>query len=343
MLKNNHIRNLSLFLFVVSASMLMISNRTIVETFSPKDGVNSILQQLGDNGVTHYPNKTIDGVSAEVGKDLALKGIAVKPNGKMSSRQQSKHFVCTSCHNVVQEDPSFTSTDPQARLEYTNEKGLPFLQGTTLYGLVNRTKYYNGDYDKKYGEDVYEARDNIRNAIELCAVGCAQGRSLDDWEMESILSYLWTLELKMSDLQLSAEETMTINNALDTRTGQSEAITLIKSKYLDHSPATFMTPPSDRKAGTGFTGNADNGKLIYNNSCMHCHEDGKYSYFYMKDSPIDKKFLNRKAGTYSPYSIYQVVRYGTTPFSGRKSYMPHYTKEKMSDQQLADLKAYLAL
>ena len=330
----------SLVVLLAIGTLIFSSHKMVKMPYSDMDGVNKVLQSLGDSGVNHFPKKDINGVSAEVGKDLVLSGISKKPNGKKSKRQ-SKHFVCTSCHNIVQEDPNFTSIDPQARLLYTNENGLPFLQGTTLYGLVNRTQYYNGDYDKKYGEDVYEARNNIRNAIELCAVGCAQGRSLKPYEMESILSYLWTIELKMKDLQLSDEDRNLINNALTNNTGKDNAIQLIKSKYNQYSPATFLKPPPDRKLGTGLTGVPANGKLIYNNSCLHCHKNGRYSYFFMKDSKMDKKFLARKAGTYSPYSIYQVIRYGTTPFSGRKSYMPHYTQEKMSDQQMADLKAYL--
>lgn len=335
--------NINKFSFLVLLGIIWFvfsSNETILKPYAGVDGVNKVLQSLGDLGVNHNPNLSIKGVSAAKGNDLVQKGIAEKPNGR-KSKQQSRHFVCTSCHNLVQEDPNFTSVDPQARLEYTNEHGLPFLQGTTLYGLVNRTKYYNGDYIKKYGDDVVDAREDIRNAIELCAVGCAQGRSLKPWEMESILSYLWTLELKMKDLQLTDEEQTIINNALTTGENKAEAIKVIKSHYNDFAPATFLDPPADRKTGTGLVGDLENGKLIYNNSCLHCHEDGRYSYFFMNDSKMDKKFLNRKAGTYSPYSIYQVIRYGTTPFSGRKSYMPHYTKEKMSDQQLTDLKAYI--
>jgi mono/diheme cytochrome c family protein len=39
--------------------------------------------------------------------------------------------------------------------------------------------------------------------------------------------------------------------------------------------------------------------------------------------------------------LYQIVRYGTYAKTGRKQYMPLYTKEKMSDEQLNDLVAYI--
>ena len=150
------------------------------------------------------PNKVdpaINGVSPERGKELVLYGKTSKPNGG-KTKKQSKHFVCTSCHNIQREDPDLTVSDPQARLEYVQKNGMPFLQGTTLYGAVNRTSFYNGDYEKKYGDLVKPARNSIREAIQLCAVECAQGRRLENWELESVLSYLWTIGLKMEDLGL---------------------------------------------------------------------------------------------------------------------------------------------
>ena len=42
-----------------------------------------------------------------------------------------------------------------------------------------------------------------------------------------------------------------------------------------------------------------------------------------------------------PHSIYQVIRYGTPPKGGKEAYMPQYTAEKMSDQQMADLRAFI--
>jgi mono/diheme cytochrome c family protein len=44
---------------------------------------------------------------------------------------------------------------------------------------------------------------------------------------------------------------------------------------------------------------------------------------------------------YTDKSLYQIVRYGTYAKTGRKQYMPLYTKEKMSDEQLNDLVAYI--
>lgn len=303
--------------------------------------VTEVLKKLGDKSITHQTNMALKGVSAENGRQLFLEGISQRPNGK-KLKKQSKHFVCTSCHNIVQEDPNLSVSDPQARLEYAKEKDLPFLQGTTMYGAVNRTSFYNGDYYKKYGDLVDKARNDIREAIQLCAIECAQGRPLKHWEIESILAYLWTLELKMEDLNLATTDLQKITDAVDSEGNKEAAVTLLKSKYLQGSPATFIAPPADRKIGAvNITGNPKNGQLVYDLSCKHCHENERYSFYKLDDSELSFEHLDKHFSKYSRYSTYQVSRWGTSPMPGKKAYMPQYTMERMSVQQLEDLRAYV--
>ncbi|MEM6317584.1 MAG: cytochrome c [Bacteroidota bacterium] len=310
-------------------------------TVTKNQPVAELLQKLGDKSITHLPNTSVKGVSVENGKRLFFEGFSSTPNGK-KTKKQSKHFVCTSCHNVVKEDPDLSVSDPQARLEYADKNDLPFLQGTTMYGAVNRTSFYNGDYYKKYGDLVKNARNDIREAIQLCAVECAQGRRLKHWEIESILAYLWTIELKVGDLKLTEQDLQTIQATLENSANQTTAIDLIKSKYLQASPATFVAPPEDRKAGVvSLKGDPENGRLIYDLSCKHCHEDERYSFFKLDDSQQSFDHLHKHFPKYNRYSTYQVSRWGTSPLPGKKAYMPQYTEERMSVQQLEDLRAYV--
>ena len=303
-----------------------------------KANVANVLRQLGDQAVEHQLNLK-NGASAKIGEELFKTGFA-KRIGSRKKKKQSKHFVCTSCHNIEKEDPDLSVSDPQARLEYADKMGLPFLQGTSLYGAVNRTKFYNGDYYKKYGNLVEKANDDLREAIQLCAVECAQGRRLANWELESILGYLWSLELKMGDLNLTAQDYQYIEKAINKGDDQEKAIAMIKSKYLQASPATFTPPPTDRKKGYGLTGDPKNGKLIYELSCLHCHKNQRYSFFHLDESKLSLKYLDNHFPKYSRASVYQVGRYGTSPLNGKHSYMPQYTAEKMSNQQMEDLRAY---
>ena len=311
-----------------------------IEEFQDKS-VSEVLMLFGESMDDKKPDLSISGVSARVGENIVRSGFS-KEDGLRKSKRQSRHFVCTSCHNLEREDPNLALDDPEARLSYTNEKGLPFLQATTLYGAVNRDSYYNGDYEKKYGELIKPARYDLREAIQLCATECAQGRPLQDWEMESIVAYLWELELKISDLGMTDIEIESLESAVKNNVLKEEGVKFIKSKYLSGAGATFVDPPADRKSGTGYPGDADNGKLIYENSCLHCHYQKRYSFLHLDNNKMSFKHLDSKADEYSRHSIYQVVRYGTYSKYGKKSYMPNYTLEKMSDQQLADLREYIS-
>lgn len=307
-----------------------ISEKSVIE----------VLEELGADYSSKRANMSIPGVSAEIGRSIIEDGFAAKPGGGKTG-QQSKHFVCTSCHNTEREDPNLAVSDPVARLEYTSDRDMPFLQGTTLYGAVNRNSYYNGDYYKKYGDLVNAARNDIRGAIQLCAVECAQGRALENWELESILAFMWTKELQMKDLELVEEEKSIIENVIAGTGDREFAQQIINEKYLQGAPATFILPPADRKLGTGLEGDPKMGMLVYQNSCLHCHKNGEYSFFQMDDHVLTHKYLNRKAGGYGRQSIYQVIRWGVPTKSGKRSYMPQYPQEKMSDQQLADLRSYI--
>ena len=303
--------------------------------------VADVLKKLGDKPVPHQPNFSINGVSAKAGEDLVLRGITKNPLNGDEVKKQSKQFVCTSCHNMVREDPDLSKVDPQARLQYAADNGLPYLQATALYGAVNRTSFYNGDYQKKYGDLVKPARNNLREAIQLCAIECSQGRPLEDWELESVLAYLWTIDLKMGDLLLSESDMEKINNQVETGKPDSSLIQLIKSKYLRGAPATFVDPPADRKMGYSRTGDPDRGKLLYELSCLHCHKNERYSFLNLDESKFALKFLDNYFPTYSHLSVYQVARYGTQPVPGKRAYMPNYTEEKLSNDMLEDLRTYV--
>jgi mono/diheme cytochrome c family protein len=303
--------------------------------------VIALLREMGDSLPAHTVRTDVSGVSAEAGRRLVTEGVAPQPGGGLSSRQ-SVHFVCTSCHNLVREDPDLRYADPEARLAYAEDQDLPFLPGTTLYGVVNRTSWYNGDYVKKYGDLVKGAQNDLRGAIALCATECSQGRELEDWEMESILAFLWTIDLKLDDLILTGPEMEQVAFAVAGHGDTAAAIALLKSRYLSASPAHFLTPPPDRQAGYAEAGRPEKGELLYQRSCLHCHGQQRYAFFNLDETRYSYDFLTRHFPRYTRYSAYQVIRYGTSPTNGKRAYMPHYTLERMSNQQVEDMRAFLA-
>ncbi len=334
-------KNISFVIFLITCTIFLAATTFIDKNNFEIDEnmpVAEVLEQLGQPAPGHTLNAAVSGASASIGKNIVLNGISAESGQR--GRRQSKHFVCTSCHNVEKEDPDLSIHDPQARLEYAQQNDLPFLPGTTLYGTVNRTSWYNGDYDKKYhAEKIKPAQTDLREAIQLCATDCAQGRKLKDWELESVLMYLWEIQLKMDDLKLSNAELQDIEKGINEGAEQAALADLVRSKYSAASPATFTDQPDDLKQGYDMKGNADNGKLVYDHSCKHCHENGRYSMFVLDDEKMTFRFMKRNFTKYTRYSTYHVTAYGMVT-NGKRPYMPNYPLERLSHQQLEDLRAY---
>ena len=330
----------TLILFIVTIGWL--ATPEVPEVLNDEQSVYKVLQELGDDAVSHELNSLVPGVSAERGRELFLTGYTTLPNG-VRTKKQSKHFVCTSCHNNVREEYDIAHPDPETRLAYAVENDLPYLQGTTLHGVVNRVSFYNGDYHKKYGrETVDKVKEDLRESIQLCAVGCAQGRALGTWEIESVLAYFWTLELQISDLKLNKEEREHVIAALHDNADKAKAINILHSKYRDAAPATFANLPESYRKGYDVTGNAERGEVIYTKSCLHCHEAGRYSYYSLDTTPLSLNHLKKHIKKpNSPFNTYNLIIDGTLPVWGEKAYMPQYPLERMSIQQMEDLRAYL--
>lgn len=297
-----------------------------------------VLEALGEPIREDTRVQPVAGASAELGRKIVLTGML------SGGQDQSAHFKCTSCHNVVREDPVLATTSPEARLAYAEANDLPFLPGTTLWGAVNRETYYNDDYVKKYGDLVKNARNDLRGAIQLCATECAQGKALTSMEMESVVAYLHTIGLRLNDLPAKAPSVKRVNEELlQKNLDKSAFVKSLKASYSTASSATFVVPPADRKVGyqVADTPNPERGATLYDRSCMHCHGEQRYSFFLMKQETADYRYLAKHFPKYDRYSTYQTVRYGTSPIPGKRAYMPHYTEERMSNLQVEDLRAFL--
>ncbi|MFY0606003.1 MAG: cytochrome c [Cyclobacteriaceae bacterium] len=302
----------------------------------PEANVADLLAELGENRPDHY----LENITPEMikrGEDIIKIGKTIGPDGK-SSKYVSKYYTCTSCHNVSREDLNLNKVDQDERLDYAIANKLPYLQGSTFWGIVNRETWYNDDYVLKYGDLVRKAEHSLKESTHLCATVCAQGRPLADWEMESVLAYYWSLQMKVKDLGFSDSELSSIENSKMTNEAK---IALIKSKYLQKSPATFAEEPEDKKKGYAHEGNPELGKAIYELGCQHCHRPNGESDVVFENNDLTYKWLVKHIPDNSDLSIYHIIRKGTYAEYGHKEYMPHYTLEKMSHQQVEHLRAFL--
>lgn len=298
-----------------------------------KLSVQEVLIELGDQKPIHYlPQANVD--SVRMGYEMVYFG-QLKDK---SNKRISKYFVCTDCHNQVKEVEDLSNETAEERLKYGIKNQLPFLPASTFFGEYNKRHWYNGDYSKKYGDLVIPTRDTLINAIQLCAVQCSQGRPMEKWELRSILHYYKSLEYKISDLNFTDEELNKIQQNLGSNSPST--VKLIKSKYSDINPATFGDPYL--KIDANVKGNIENGKYIFDKGCLHCHQLGKnITAFEFDADNLTFSFLEKKLKKHSNYSVPYIVRKGTYATSGKKQYMPQYPLEKMNNQQLIDLIAYI--
>jgi len=281
--------------------------------------------------------------SAEIGKSLVLKGFANMDG--VNSKPVSKFFVCATCHNQVKEFQYPSMYSPEDRLSYAMSQDIPFLQGSSFYGIVNRTQFFNGDYEKKYGNEVdfSEARKNLRDAIQFCSKHMSRGRKLNEIEIESILKYFWTLDLKIKDLQLNSEELAQLQKSVDNGKSDVVLMQMLDRKYVKNFSATFLPIPSfSSEILNSKEINLDHGKFIFERACMHCHEKGNYSFYHLDRSKMTFKHLEQAARSENYiFSMFYLVREGLEPRKGHQSHMPLFTAERMSPQQLNSLYAYV--
>jgi len=328
-------KHLTIFgsLLIFSIAMMPARFQRSLDASTP---IAALLFDLGEAKPEHF----IEAPTKEAilrGEEIVKLGRTIAPNGSQSS-YVSKYYTCTSCHNVVREDPDLTVVDQDARLENAMTNNIPYLQGSTFWGMVNRETWYNDDYVLKYGDLVRKAEKSLKESVHLCATVCAQGRPLEDWEMQSVLAYFWSLQMQIGDLNLSDSEKKLLAGSTLTN---EEKIALVKSRYLQKSPATFVNPPDNKKKGYPYEGDPKLGKGIYELGCQHCHRPEGESDVVFDNSNLTYKWLKKHIPDNSELSIYEIIRKGTYAEYGHKEYMPHYTQEKMSDRQLEHLRAFI--
>lgn len=326
-----------LFLIFLPALAILMQGQSARElsVLNKESTISDALVQLGEELPEHARPKA-DSATLKRGYELITLGRTIGPDGKRS-KYISKYYVCTSCHNLEQENPDLSKIDPQARLEYANQKGQKFLPGSGFFGIANRETWYNGDYEKKYGKLVEKARNSLAEATQLCATVCSSGRLLEEWELEAILAYYWQNQIKLKDLELSKQEW----EQLILAENKKMAVDLLKSKYVQSSPATFgQTPANFLNGYEGIEGDFENGRRVWELSCMSCHQTDGVSTATFDNSKLTFKKFMRHLNQDHPYNLYKISRYGTSAEKGKPRYMPLYPLERLSDKQLEDLRVF---
>jgi mono/diheme cytochrome c family protein len=284
------------------------------------------------------------------GRQLLIQGQATNPpQGDSPSPRLSEHYRCVHCHNLAREDSRLTVQDPDVRAERirsqvsgdpTRRDGsiLSLTPGTTLWGAVNRERFYNGYYAKyhtlRLGDDQAMNPEKLADAVQVCGRYCSSGRFLEPWELDSILAHLWDLELRIKDLDLPEAKLKEVLEGLnsDNVLAAAKARQAIKQSMLRASNATRQELPqrSTEQADVYadeqvVRGEATAGKFLYHSACAGCH------------GPDLSLPFGRELGTNAP-RFHRFVWHGT---ERDDLYMPFFTKERLSRKQSADIRAYL--
>jgi len=325
---------ITLFILTLVGLFAISTNWFPGKNWDKNTPVYSVLKDLGEN-LPDHAREDFNEDKIRMGRELILNGRTIGPNGK-KSKFISKFYVCTSCHSVDREDPNLSVFDPEGRLDYVAERGMKFLQGSTFYGIANRESWYNDDYYLKYGDLVKPANKSLAEATQLCAKVCSSGRYLEEWELDAILAFYWSNQIKLGDLDLTDEEIEILK-----KENSKESVAIIKSKYALKSPATFGEVPENKVEGYKHAGDPTRGKMIFELSCLACHQDQGVAGMPFDNGMLSLQKLKRNLEKNSLYNIYDIVRHGTYVDKGKPRYMPLYPKERLSDKQLEDLRAYI--
>ena len=329
------------FVLVLVAAITVSSGEALNEPpieLTPDTPVVDVLHELGEEWPAHFVDE--NGVRRRPSPELVLAGYEIVTQGETSKLNGTKgrvseEFVCTHCHNTRREDSDLAQADPEARLAYLVEKGGRLLPATTLWGTVNRDSWYNGDNIKKYGAELVEpARADLAKAVQLCAEHCAQGRPLNDIELNAVLAYLISLELTLGDLGYDPASLAKMTQARRAPRRHREIRGEIRRRYLGASPATFLDPASSIPDA----GDPQRGEQILRHSCAACHSATGPGFPKLEANATTRDRLKKG---FAKGWLPQLLREGTHPMEGEKSrYMPLFSAERLSAQQVADLRAW---
>lgn len=324
---------------------LTVAGGSTPDQWGAETPVAEVLGFLGEGEFPHSVPTSDEEIIRE-GATLVFEGRLT--NGKRGTTPLISHyFRCTDCHNTVREDPLISLSDPEQRLAYALEKDLPLLPASSFAGIVNRETWFNGDYldliDPIPGGS--SARSSLTEAIDFCARVFARGRSLEEWEAKAILSYFWTLQWKVKDLDLTGEELADWKRRSLISADRAALVSEIQSRFVFRSPATFGDLPTDPESGYSIDREPDPlvGRMVFQQGCLHCHDPAEGAAdTYFRDSDKFHRELSLKFLQDSEDSVYGHIRRGTFQVGAEGLYMPRFSTERLSDFQIESLKTYLA-
>lgn len=354
-----------LALSVVAASVLVglasLWTNGSVQAQTGRERSPGIDALLGGNGRAEHERRlreaSIEGRSypwlaySEWGRELFLTGQVRQPPTGMQSEPLSYFYKCIDCHNNQREDLVLHQQDPEVRARMAESakpaphaRPLFLATGTTLWGAVNRESFYNDSYAVYHFLEVPGGREmdptSLEDATQVCCKYCSVGRFAETWEINALLAYFWDLEVRLADLRLPK---MVENAVLDvlarpersTKEHVGSMRDFLRGLYLRRAGDTYTAVPTEiEDSQTGpyadgliFEGDPHRGRKLYSLACHHCHGENKINEIAGGDLVRELK------------RFHGILSKGTA--HDDEPYMPMFTSQRLSRQQIADIQAYL--
>jgi mono/diheme cytochrome c family protein len=299
-------------------------------------------------------------------------------------------YRCWHCHNFVREDIVLTRQDPEAREQLLKDNPalggkqteVRLTTGTTFWGMVNRERFYNGYYARYHRLKVRDGEKfrpmnpgSLADAVQVCCSYCSAGRFPEDWELDSILAYLWTLELRLRDLDLPAEIQQRLLEQFNS--GKDDLVAAarqeLRKHYLVASAAHAVEPPVRSEDGPTGADNRSTVQDVYPPSVAELERlfppqnpappaankatastPNRRGELVVQGDPKRGEWLYKSACALchgnevhpksgrslalSPTTFHRYVWKGTQRDG---LYMPFFTRERLSPRQATDIRAYL--
>ncbi|MEM6916631.1 MAG: cytochrome c, partial [Verrucomicrobiota bacterium] len=257
-----------------------------------------------------------------------------------NGKKLSEYFFCADCHSSEREQ-SLLSDSPSAAelLHFAHEKELPLLPGPTFAGITNRDAFFESEMATSL-DSPSGVNSSLEKAVQFCSTTLAQGRQLNALEMQSVLAYLHSLEWRVGDLGFRGADLAELKRrSLNPREYRSIRDDLRK-RFPTRAKSTQGELPAD--SGSGYASRATRdpkrGDLVWSRACLHCHgaEGASPHFFGDRDSTWEKLQRLFEDGT-----VYLHIREGSKRESG--VHMPPYPDEKLGEQEIEDLRAFIEL
>lgn len=302
-------------------------------TLTDTTPLSDFLSLLGAESKPRFPGTDDPGLVA-AGREMIYKGRLPNSQGE----KLSEYFYCADCHSAEREQRLLSPHgDAQATVDFSIENDLPLLPASTFAGITDRVAYFeSGTTDSL--EIEAKPKSDLESAVQFCSTALARGRELNPVEMQAVLAYLFSLEWRVGDLGFRGADLAELKRRSLNRREHNTIVEDLQKRYPLRALRIRGDLPTESKSGYPSVKetNPERGHQIWSKACLHCHgAEGASQHFFGNRVSTWRKLLS----LFEDGTAYRHIREGSGSENG--VYMPPYPVNKLGEQEIEDLRAYI--